>query len=103
MQAPLLHGCPTGHTWPQVPQLFSSEFVLTHCPLQLVEAVDGHSHVPSAQTSIPGHAFPQPPQLLELEFGSTQLDSQRIVFGAQTQLPPLQTCEAAQTVAQLPQ
>jgi hypothetical protein len=65
------------HFLPQVPQLFGSEPVFTHCPLQaeLPEA-QLTPHCPSLQVAVPpgtaGHLFPQAPQLFRSVRGSMQ-------------------------------
>lgn len=55
--------CPVPHAVPQLPQCWLLDWVSTHCPLQSVEAVGGHPHLPSEQVWSARHWFPHPPQL----------------------------------------
>jgi hypothetical protein len=56
------HVVPTGHTFPQLPQLLRSVCVMTHASPQSVVGA-GHSHLLALHVAPPVHARPQPPQL----------------------------------------
>ena len=112
---PLVHVAGLVHAWPQLPQFWSSVWVFTHEPEQLLSVPQPEAppsgvlvlavQVPALQTWVLVQAVPQAPQLLLLVWRFTQLLPQAVWPPVQLiwQTPPLQTWLVAQAWPQLPQ
>jgi hypothetical protein len=64
VQAPLVQDWPVGHLCPQVPQLFSSDFVSVHFLSHTVATSVGHVHFPATHVAPSAQVLPQAPQFL---------------------------------------
>jgi hypothetical protein len=74
---------PTPQTWPQVPQLFGSIPLSTHCPEQTLSAGGAQVQTPAWQEDPALQAMPHPPQLRGSVPRSVQPRAQEVVPAAQ--------------------
>jgi hypothetical protein len=92
------------HTFPQVPQLAESIWVLVHVPEHVVSgALQAVPHVPATHIAPPVQGFPHLPQLLLSVVVSVHVPLQKVCVPGHVHALVTQVCPPTHAVPQVPQ